>query len=51
MTPVPKPHHLLQPGAKKCRTGWDGGGDQSVNVKYVVVNEDDLESSVSDLGK
>ena len=52
MTPVPKPHHLLnQPGAKKCRTGWDGGVDQGVNVKFVMVKKDDLEDSISDLGK
>ena len=51
MTPVPKSHLLHQPGAKKCRTGWDDGGDQGVDVKFVMVNKDDLEDSVSDLGK
>ena len=51
MTPVPKPHLLNQPGAKKCRTGWDDGGDQGVDVKFVMVNKDDLADSVSDLGK
>jgi hypothetical protein len=51
MTPVSKPLNLHQPGTKKCRTGWDDGGDQSVNVKFVVVNEDDLEIIASDLGK
>merc|ERR1719318_866797 len=49
MTPVSKPHHLHQPGTKKCRAEWDGGVNQGVNVKFVVVTEDDLEDSVSDL--